>query len=144
VIVAGCGSSVTQRDFVTRADGICAAALREVRAVPPPSLRSGGSQAVPAVAGYLARVVPIVTQEAAALRRLQRPSGGSAGRALLDRYLAALAQEATDYRRLAAAARRGDAAGVADAEGALRASPAVALAARYGLRTCGEAGATIT
>ena len=47
-----------------------------------------------------------------------------------------------EYRRLAAAAKLGDAQGVANAEAKLQANPVAALAAQYGLHDCGTPGGT--
>ena len=54
----------------------------------------------------------------------------------------AQAEVVAEYRRLAAAAKRGDAQGVASAEAKLQASPVAALAAQYGLHACGTPGGT--
>jgi hypothetical protein len=142
VLLAGCGSSYTKRDFVARADAICASAVRQTRSIAPPSTTRGGAHPTSALAGYLAEVLPVLQSEVTQLRALPRPTGDSPARAALARYLEALGQVAQDYRELAAAARRGDAQGVASAEAALRASPVATLAAGYGLRSCGTPGAT--
>ena len=142
-LLAGCGSSNTNRDFVARADAICASAVRETRSIAAPSFSHAAAQQLTALADYLASVLPIVQSEAAQLRALRRPTEDVRARATLARYLAALAQAAGDYGALAAAARRGDAQGVASAEAALRASPVASLAASAGLRSCGIPGATV-
>jgi hypothetical protein len=115
--------------------------VRQTRSIAAPSFTRPAALQLAALSGYLAAVLPIVQSEAAQLRALRRPTDAAA-RATLAQYLAAVAQAASDYRALAAAAKRGDAQGVASAEAALRASPVTSLAARYGLRACALPGAT--
>jgi hypothetical protein len=141
-LLAGCAGSYTKRDFVARADAICASAVRQTRSIAPPSLTSSAAHQMRALAGYLAEVSPVVRSEAAQLRALRRPTEDGRARATLARYLGALARAAGDYTALAASARRGELQGVASAEAALRASPVASLAARYGLRSCATPGAT--
>jgi hypothetical protein len=85
-------------------------------------------------------VTPVVEWETSALSKLRRPA---ADRALLERFLAALRAAVAQYRELGRAAAAADVGGVAAAESALAAGDAQALAARYGLRSCGAAGATV-
>ena len=140
-LAAGCGSgSYTKRDFVARADAICASTLQQTRAISPPSFSHSAEQQLSALAGYLANVVPHVQSEADQLRALRRPTQDARDRAALARYLGALARAIVDYRELAAAAKRGDAQGVASAETALRSSPVASLAASYGLDSCAAPG----
>jgi hypothetical protein len=140
--LAGCGSSNKKSDFVARADAICVNAVRAVRSITPPATVGSGPQRLRALALYLGKLAPVVQSEASQIRALKRPSGSAAERAALDRYVGALARFASDYKQLAAAANRGDAAAVASGEAALRASPVAALATAYGLRSCGNAGTT--
>jgi hypothetical protein len=140
-LCAGCGS-YTKADFIARADAICASTLRQTRTVPPPSFSGGGNQ-LSALGGYVARVLPLVRSEAGQLRSLRKPPGSARERAVLAGYLAAFARAVDEYGALAAAATRGDGQAAAIAEAALKTSPAAALAARYGLHTCGTAQATI-
>jgi hypothetical protein len=130
--IAGCGSSYTKSDFIARADAICASALRQTRSIAPTS----------ALGEYVAAVLPVVESEATQLRALKSPPQDAGDKAALAKYLGALAQEVANYRRLGAAAKRGDGQGVTNAEAALRASPAASLATSYGLRACGTPGAT--
>lgn len=58
------------------------------------------------------------------------------------RFAAALATSVGRFQALATAARGGDRPTVTRLEAALTASPTAALAKRYGLRSCGTAGAT--
>jgi hypothetical protein len=141
-LLAGCGA-YTKQDFVARADAICASTVRKTRSLTPPALIGSKAQQLRALAGYLAVVVPLVQSETTQIRALRRPSEDPRDRAALARYLAALAQSAAEYGRLAAAARRGDASAVAGAEAALGTSPVATLADRYGLRSCGTPGATV-
>ena len=136
-LLAGCGSKYAKSDFVARADGICTNAVREIRSLNPPSSTSG--QELRALSQYLAKLLPIVQSEASQIRALKRPSGDQA---TLDRYLSAQAEVVAEYRRLAAAAKLGDAQGVANAEAKLQANPVAALAAQYGLHDCGTPGGT--
>jgi hypothetical protein len=142
-VLPGCGAgSYTKTDFVARADAICTSAVRQTRSIAAPSFNRPAAGQLSALADYLAAVLPIVQSEAAQLRALRRPTQDAPAGATLARYLASVAQAASDYRALAAAAKRGDAQGVANAEAALRASPVASLATGYGLRSCGVPGAT--
>ena len=139
LLVTACGASAyTKRDFIARASAICTSTLRKTRSVPPPA----SAQSPTALAAYVAKVAPLVQAEADQLHALPHPPGTSADRAALARYLAALEQTVRDYRKLAAAARRGDAQAMAASEAALRASPASSLSVRYGLSACGAPGST--
>jgi hypothetical protein len=139
-VVAGCGGSgYTKSDFVARADAICTSTLRQTRALAPPA---STSQPGGALAAYLGQLVPLVQSEADQLRALKRPPGNARDGAALTAYYAALAKIVANYRQLEAAARRGDTQAVTDVEATLRASPVAALAASYGLRSCGTPGST--
>ena len=131
------GKAYTKSDFVARADGICTNAVREIRSLNPPTATSG--QELSGLSQYLAKVLPIVQSQASQIHALRRPGGDQAA---LNRYLSAQAEVVAQYRRLAAAAKRGDAQGVASAEADLRASPIAALAAQYGLHDCATPGGT--
>lgn len=132
--LAGCGgSSYSKRDFLARADAICASALRQTRSIPP------GTD----LAAYAAAVLPVIQSEADQLRALRRPADSARDRATLDQYFAALGQTVGDYRELAAAAKGGDQQTVANAEASLASSPLDSLAASYGLSSCGAPSATV-
>lgn len=140
LLVGGCGgSSYTKGDFVARADAICTGTLRQARALAPPA---STSQPGGALAAYLGQLVPLIRSEADQLRALKRPPGSAHDTATLTSYYSALAQIVANYRQLEAAAKRGDTQTVTDVEATLRGSPIAALAASYGLRTCGTPGAT--
>lgn len=130
--IAGCGSSYTKSDFIARADAICASALRQTRSIAPTS----------ALGEYVGAVLPIVESEATQLRALKSPPQDARDKAALAKYFGALTQEVENYRKLGAAAKRGDGQGITNAEAALRVSPAASLATGYGLRSCGTPGAT--
>jgi hypothetical protein len=136
-LLAGCGSKYTTGDFAARADGICTNAVREIRSLTPPTASSG--QELRTLSQYLGKLLPIVESEASQIRALRRPDGDQA---TLERYLSAQADVVAQYRRLAAAAKRGDAQGVASAEAKLQANPIATLAAQYGLHDCGTPGGT--
>jgi hypothetical protein len=139
-MVAGCGGgSYTKSDFVARANAICTSTLRQTRALSPPASTShpGG-----ALAAYLGQLVPLVQSEADQLRALKRPADNGQDSATLTAYYRALEQIVENYKQLETAARRGDTQTVADVEATLRASPVAALAASYGLRSCGTPGST--
>lgn len=138
----GCGS-YTKSDFVARADAICASAVRQTRLIAPPDLTGAGRRRLRTLGDYVGRALPVAQSEADQLRALRRPGGSARDQAILSRYLTATDRALRNYRALATAAKRGDAQGVAGAESDLRASPVAALAARYGLRTCGSPGATV-
>jgi hypothetical protein len=138
LLVAGCGSSYSRQDFVDRANGICANAVRQTRAIPS----SGAPQKNRALAEYLTQALPIAQSEADQLRALRRPPGTDREKAALTKYFSALTQQVTAIRRLKTAAAGGDSQGVAIAEAALTATQASSLAAKYGLRSCANPGAT--
>ena len=124
------GHTVTKKDVIARANGICINTLRAVRSLPPPS---GGGGSPSALAPYLRRVAPIVEKEASETRALPRPAQD---RALLNHYVAAVTASAKQYRALADAANDGDSAALSQGLATLRASAVPALAARYGLTRC--------
>lgn len=133
--LAGCGEKpVSKRDVIAQANAICTRTLRDVRSVPPPT-----GAALPALSTYLRRVVPIVDREVSRMRALPRPDED---RAVLDRYVAAVARSGQDYRALADAATAGDRATVTQKLNALTASPAPGLARRYGMAQCATSPAT--
>jgi len=138
--LAGCGAThPTKRDFVARADAICASSLRHTRSIPTPA-----ATGPTALSGYLDDVLPVIRSEAAQLRGLKRPPADPRERAQLTSYLRALDDAVAGYASLAAAAHHGDRGAMARAQSALRANRAAALAAQYGLRACGAAGSTAT
>lgn len=142
-LAAGCGGSgYTKSDFVARADAICASALRQARSIAPPTVAQASGGQDGALAAYLSSIVPVLESEASQLHGLKRPPGSAQDKAALTRYLEALSQTVTDYKQLAAAARRGDDQTVADTEAALGSSHVYSLATSYGLRSCGTPGAT--
>lgn len=137
VVAAAClaatacgGHTVTKKDVIARANGICINTLRAVRSLPPPS---GGAGSPSALAPYLQKVAPIVEKEASETRALPRPAQDHT---LLNRYVAAVTSSANQYRALARAAKDDDSAALSQGLAALRASPVPALAARYGLTRC--------
>jgi hypothetical protein len=131
--VTGCGGhTATKADVVARANAICINTLHATREVPPPNGQAG-------LADYLAKVLPIIEKEAKDTRALPRPAQG---RAVLNRYVAAVTATATQYRALASAAKNGEATAVSQGLAALRASPAPALAAQYGLTRCNASAGT--
>jgi hypothetical protein len=127
---------VTKHDVIARANGICINALRAARSLPPPA---GGTGSPAALAAYLKNLVTIVEKEASDTRALPRPR---ADRAVLNRYVAAVTAAANQYRAVETAARKGDSASVSQGLAALRASPAPALAAQYGLTRCNASAGT--
>lgn len=138
VLLTGCGTSYTKADFIARADAICAAALRDTRSIPPPA-----GQQLTDLSDYASRVLKIQRHEQSALAALPLPPQSTTQAALLRQFLAAGKKVEQDYAGLVSAARRNNLVGVTGAEAALRALPFSALAGRYGLRTCGSAGATV-
>jgi hypothetical protein len=128
------GHAATKKDVIARADGICVNTLRQVRDVPPPA-----GSSLSALATYARKVAPLIDKEASDTRSLPRPAQD---RAVLNRYVAAVAASAASYRALVAAARGDDPGDVAQALSALRSNPAPALATRYGLAECSAAAGT--
>jgi len=141
--LAACGAAYTKQDYIARADAICASAVRDARAVPPPVLTGTGSQQLAGLAQYLTTVLPIYESEARQLRGLKLPQETSSSKVALQRFLAALSAATAELRGLARAARGKDAQGVAVAEAGLRANTADPLAASYGFKSCGTPGATV-
>jgi hypothetical protein len=137
LVVTACGGhTANKQDIIARGNAICAGTLRDLRATPPPA---AGETSLPGLAAYLRAVMPILQREVSSLKALPRPT---ADRALLDRYVSAVAQSGATYRALAAAARRGDQDAVNQALAQLEANPASSLAARYGLSQCAGAAGT--
>ena len=137
LVTVGCGSQpVTKQDVVARANAICASALRQVRAIPPPSSTSGSPLAL---GPYVRQVASIVQREAAQIAALPKPVHQ---RALLERFMGAVKADAAHYQALATAARSGDGAAEAQALAGLRASQSAQLASRYGLGQCAGSGTT--
>jgi hypothetical protein len=137
--LTACGSSgESKSDFIARANGICTNAIHNVRNVSVPG--SGGAVSAPALAKYLEAVAPIVVSEAKQLKALPRPT---TDQGLLDKYLAAVAAIAAQYKALAQAARAGDHQAMSTATAALQANPATGLATRYGLTECAGATGTV-
>ena len=137
VLVAGCGGqAATKQDVIARGNAVCAAALRDLRATPPPA---GGETSLSGLAAYLQSVMPTLRHEVSSLEALPRPT---TDRAVLNQFLSAMQGSQTTYRELAAAAGRGDQSGVNQALAQLQANPASSLAARYGLSQCGGAAST--
>ena len=137
-LLAGCGSAAyDKRDYVARADAICASTTRHARTVAAPT----GTGGVP-LAAYIEELLPLLRGEAAQLHGLRRPPGSTAQGAQLRAFLHALDASVGQYAALAAAARSGDTAGVARAESGLRANATGTLGARYGLTGCGTPTST--
>lgn len=135
ILASGCGGhTVTKKDVIARANGICVNTLRAVRGVHPP-----GNTSLTALATYLGKVAPIIDKEASDTRSLPRPAQD---RTVLDRYVNAVSTSATQYRALATAAKSGNAAAVSQALAALRANPAPGLAGQYGLTECSASAGT--
>ena len=139
VVTTACGSaSPTKKDVIARGNAICSSAVSSVRAVVPPAKGAGSATAL---AGYFKQLEPIVANEVSQLRKLPRPS---VDQALLNRYIDAVSEAGTVYKRLVSAAERNDVPAVARYLGALRASPAQSLAQRYGIGQCAAAAGTST
>jgi len=137
LIVTACGGhTVTKQDVIARGNAICAGAQRDLLATPSPA---AGETSLPGLAEYLSAIMPILRREVSNLQALPRPA---ADRALLDRYVTAVASSGATYRTLAAAAGRGDQDAVNQALAQLAANPASSLAARYGLNQCAGASGT--
>ncbi|MGB0093362.1 MAG: hypothetical protein WBP81_12640 [Solirubrobacteraceae bacterium] len=135
VVLAACGShTVTKKDVIAQGNQICETAASSVRSVPPPNGTS-----LTALAHYYRRVTPIVQTEVRQLRGLPRPAQD---RALLNRYLEAIASSATEFQALAAAAQDGDRGKLASASAQLRSNPAASLATSYGITECGGSSGT--
>ena len=130
IVLAGCGGhAATKNDVIARGNQICETAASSVRAVPPPN-----GQSISELARYYKQLAPIVRTEAKQLQALPRPLQD---RALLGRYLDAVATSANQYEVLATAAQNGDRAALATAGAALRSNPAASLAESYGITRCG-------
>jgi hypothetical protein len=142
-LIAACGAGYTKRDFVARADAICASALRQARSIPPPTFSGSSASAGNGLSPYIGKLLPVVRTEVKQLRALPRPPENASSRATLEHWLGALAADLDSYRQLAAAAEQGDAEGVANAEASLRASPASSLAASYGVGACATPEGTV-
>ena len=124
-----------QEDVIARANGICINALR---ACPLPA--AAHRRRLAGGAGRLSGQARTDRGE----RGVPYPRAAAAGkdRAILNRYVAAVTAAANQYRAVATAASKGDAAGVSQGLAALRVNPASALAARYGLVRCNASAGT--
>ena len=137
VVATACGSSsATKKDVIARGNAICSSAVSSVRAVVPPAK---GASSGNALARYFKQLEPIVAKEVSQLGKLPRPG---ADKAVLNGYIGAVGKAGDVYKQLVAAAQRNDIPGVAKYLGALRASPAHALAQRYGMSQCAAAAGT--
>ena len=137
LVATACGGSGTsKKDVIARGNAICSSAVSSARAVVPPAKGTGSGSAL---AGYFKQLEPIVAHEVSQLRKLPHPD---ADKAVLNQYTAAVTKAGTTYKALAAAAQRGDIAGVAKYLGELRASPAQSLAQKYGMSQCAAAAGT--
>jgi len=136
--LSGCGGSApTRQDVIARGNAICSSTLRAIRAVAPPA---GGGSLLQDLSVYLQHVLPIIDKEVTGTRGLPRPAPH---RAVLDRYVAAVAAAGSSYAALATAAREGNRGAVSAALARLRASRAQSFAAQYGLKACAAAAATV-
>jgi hypothetical protein len=142
LLLGACGNTYTKGEFTHQADAICASALRQLRALAPPSFAGTASQRRRTLSAYASRALGIVEAEREQLRSLPKPSQSARQEARLRRYLSAVDRAVADLRSLAAAERAGDAAATAGATSSLAANPVGGLAAAYGLRSCASAGAT--
>jgi hypothetical protein len=142
VLLGACGGSYTKADFIRRADAICAAQLRALRALVPPSFGGPQEHRRLALAAYTTSAFRILRSEATQLRALKVPGESSSQTTLLQGYLAALDRALSEYASLAAAERAGRTEAASAAQASLGANPATNLAARYGLRSCSSSGAT--
>ena len=118
--------------MIKRADAICFSTQQSIRAVAAPA---GGVSLtdLPAASAYLGREARLLEHQASQLADLPRPP---ARRATLDAFVAAASRSATDYRELAAAARRGDRLAAGRALSDLADAPVTRLATAYGLAQC--------
>jgi hypothetical protein len=142
MLVAACGSTYTRADFIRRADGICLSTTRALRSLTPPQFTGSAVQQQLSLSRYLARVSPLVSAESRRLAGLPKPPGRPADAALLQRWLRAVHDSASDIHVLGDSERAGDPAFIAAARTALGALPVVKLASRYGMKACAGPGAS--
>jgi hypothetical protein len=140
-LVAGCGS-FTKHDYIQRADGICGASLRSVRALTPPTVSGPQAAQNASLGAYLDRMLPLMRRELGHLQALPRPSESATQKRARVAYLGALKQSIDQFATLAAAAHTNQTAEVRSLERALAANPAPRLASKYGLRNCSSSAAT--
>ncbi|MGA9858356.1 MAG: hypothetical protein WBQ18_10885 [Solirubrobacteraceae bacterium] len=137
LLLAGCGgSAVSRSDVIARGNALCAAALRQIRTLAPPTTAPAS---LTAMSSYLHQIVPIVEKEIAGLRKLPVPDKGQR---LFNSYIRSVTVTAADYRTLEHAAQAGDQTGVDAALSALSTSSASSLAAAYGFGQCATAAGT--
>jgi hypothetical protein len=144
LLVAGCGGGIDHRQYVQRADAICAFTLRSVRSLTPPQLSGATSAHDASLAVYLGQLVPLLRRELRQLRALPRPSERAAQTRALDGYLASLNRSVSRFASVEQAARSGDGDGdvVNLLESELAADPAPRLAFAYGLTGCSSSAPT--
>lgn len=129
-LASGCGHSVSQRDYVRRADAVCATFVKEAR----PLLGPEPGQSLPPP-GKLERVSRLLRQTAARLRRLEEPRGDADE---LTRYVEGLDLGARRTAQLARAVHRGRSRQIDRVYASLASGTAATrnLARGYGFTSC--------
>lgn len=132
VTMAACGGSVSQADFLERADARC----QDFRQRSTPLLRADPATGLPRVRN-LRRLEKLMTRTAAELRELTAPKGDAEQ---VGRYIAGVQINANNVRRLAIALQGQRRKRIRQLRRRLNAGTAAtrALAAEYGFKVCGS------
>jgi hypothetical protein len=139
--VTACGA-VTHRQYVTRADGICAATLRATRSLTPPQQTGTLEQQLRSLSAYYGRIASLLRKQDRELRALTKPKQTPRQQAELNRYLVSLSTVAGYFSKLAADAGSGKPEQLASLDSALSGEFLGQLARSYGLRECSSSGST--
>jgi hypothetical protein len=142
MLIAGCGSSYSRADFVTRAEAICTSTLDAVRELTPPDQAGSRAARDASLAAYLEELVPLMRRQLRRLRALPPPPQTGAQARAVHAYTTALGGSIAQFTVLAGAARSGKGVLVTATEAALASGQLPRLAAASGLRTCSSSGAT--
>ena len=128
--LAACGGGVSKSEFVTKADGSCAAGNSTISAVAKPSN-------APQVATAAGTATTTIDSQVAGLRELDLPGGDD--KRQVDGIIAAIGEVSAPAKALQEAAGKNDEPAMAKAAGEMqsKADAAAGQAQAYGLTQCG-------
>jgi hypothetical protein len=140
-VLSACGSSgPSKKDFISRADAICARGDSQIKSVPLPQTTGLSAPQIYANLGsYVDRLLPVAQKVIVQIKALKQPSDNQA---LLHRYYASLDSGIVKLQALSTAAKQANKQGLQTAITGLRDTQPAQLARQYGFRTCGSTAAT--
>jgi hypothetical protein len=135
VVLSACGSSApSKKDFISRADAICARGDSQSKAVPVPQTTGlTRAQVYAKLGSYIDEVVPVAEKVVGQIKALEQPSDNQA---LLHRYYASLDDGIAKLHALSAAAKQANTPALQSVVTALKTSESAQLARQYGFKTC--------